>query len=86
MIISCELSDNIRLVLVSLSDCSPIKRLLSGHNISNPKSVIALYCRYLLLELFGTTLVHFLENLILSLNYKKKPSFLRAATRLGEEV
>ena len=47
-------SNNTRLVIVSLSDCNQISKLLSGHNLYNSKSFIVLYLRYFFIKLFGT--------------------------------
>ena len=47
-------SNNTRLVIVSLSDCNQICKLLSGHNSLNSKFLIVLYCRCFFIKLFGT--------------------------------
>ena len=54
MIIYCVPSNNTRLVIVSLSDCNQICKLLSGHNLLNSKSFIVLCCRCFFVKLFGT--------------------------------
>ena len=54
MIIYCVPSNNTRLVIVSLSDCNQICKLLSGHNLLNSKFLIVLCCRCFFVKLFGT--------------------------------